>query len=327
MEITMGTNREIIIEEISRGQKLIRRHKLNKNTISIGRGYQSDIILSDPHVCPEHLQLMHNGEHWVIQDSGSINGSFLADGKTELGEHIVNSGDVISFGKSQIRLVFPNHPVAETVNFSTFESFINLMRNPIVLTVSILLFAFVSGYLFYLNKTIESNFLQLLVPAVSMTLLFAAWPWGVSLISHLTKHDARIMAQLGISFAFFNLLWLSDVLDSIVAFNFSSNWPMSGLMTLVPIALAFSLFWLNSYIGFHMSERRRIIVASSLILLFFGGTFLVQLSNKPEFSAKPSYDATIMIPSFMFAPSSDVTTFIENSKSLFKETQELAEKE
>jgi pSer/pThr/pTyr-binding forkhead associated (FHA) protein len=325
MEITMGTNKEVIIEEISRGHKLISRHKLNQASLTIGRGYQSDIILPDPHVCPNHLQLTHNGEHWVIRDSGSINGSFLADGKTELGEHIVNSGDVFSLGKSQIRVIFPNHPVAQTVRFSPFESFINLMRNPMVLSLSILLFAFVSGYLFYLNKGIESNFSQLLVPAIGMTLLFAAWPWGVSLISHLTKHDARIMTQLGISFAFFNLLWVSDVLDSIVAFNFSSNWPMSSLMTLVPIALAFSLFWLNSYIGFHMSERRRIIVAASLTLLFFGGSLLVQFSNKPEFSARPNYDATIMIPSFMLAPSSDVDTFIENSKTLFKETQEMAQ--
>lgn len=322
----MEVGMDIIIEEISRGQKLISRHKLHKKSIAIGRGYQSDIILSDPHVCPEHLQLVHNGEHWIMRDNGSINGSFLADGKTELGDHIVNSGDIFSLGKSQIRIVLPNHPVAQTVRFSTFESFINLMRHPVALTLSILLFAFVSGYLFYLNKSIETNFSQLLVPAIGMTLLFAAWPWGVSLISHLTKHDARVMTQLGISFAFFNLLWVSDVLDSIVAFNFSSSWPMSTLMTVVPITLAFSLFWLNSYIGFHISERRRIVVAASLTLLFFGGSFLVQLSNKPEFSARPNYDATIMTPSFMLAPSSDVATFIENSKSLFKETQEQAKK-
>lgn len=270
---------EVIIEEISRGQKLLNRYKLDKNTIMIGRGYQNDIILSDPHVCPAHLQLEFNGEQWLVEDQNSVNGTFLEDGKSSVKQHVINSGDIFSLGKSQIRIIFPDHPVDATVDFSPFEDFINLMRHPVMLALSISLFAFVTGCIFYLNKPTEVNFTQLLVPAIGMTLLFALWPAGVALVSHLTKHDARIITQLGISFAFFNLLWISDVLESIVDFNFSSNWPISSLMTVIPIGLAFCLFWLNSYIGFHSSARRRMIVALSITTLLFGGSYLVKVSH------------------------------------------------
>ena len=63
---------EIIIEEISHGHKLLSRQKFAPNNITIGRGYDNDIIISDPHVCPEHLQLHFNGEHWLVDDQGSI---------------------------------------------------------------------------------------------------------------------------------------------------------------------------------------------------------------------------------------------------------------
>lgn len=317
---------EIILEEISRGHKLISRHKLDKGSVLIGRGYQNDIILSDPHICPSHLKLEFNGEHWLVEDQQTINGSFLEDGKTTVDNHIINSGDVFSLGKSLIRIVFVNHRVEETVRFSTFENLINLMRHPVMLALSISLFAFVSGYIFYLNKPTETTFSQFLAPAIYMSLIFAIWPAGVALVSHLTKHEARVMTQLGISFAFFNLLWMSDIAESIIKFNFSSNLPMSEIYTLVPIALAFCLFWLNGYIGFHMTARRRIMVAGGITLLFFGGSYLIQISNKPEFSSRPHYDATIMTPSFMFMPSSDVDKFLNDSEKLFAKAQKEAAK-
>jgi len=318
---------EIIIEEISRDHKLISRHKINKNSIYLGRSYQNDIILPDPHICPEHLHLIFNGENWLIEDQGSINGSYLEDGKTSVRNHMINSGDIFSIGKSLIRIVYTDHPIEETIRLSTFESLINIMRHPLVLTFNIVLFAFVSGYIFYLNKLTETTFSQFLAPAIGMTLIFAIWPAIVALASHFNKHEARIMTQLGISFAFFNLLWISDILDNIINFNFSSSWPVSDLYSLIPMVLAFCLFWLNSSIGFHMGERRQLIVAAGITVLFFGGSYLVKITNKPEFSAMPNYNATIMPPNFMFLPSSDVDEFLLNSEKLFTKVEKEIAKE
>ncbi len=315
---------EIIVEEISRDHKLLNRYKLDQNTINIGRSYQSDIILSDPHVCPEHLQLSFNGEDWLAQDNNSLNGSHLEKSKSQLKKQLISSGDVISLGKSQIRIIFPDHPIAETVSFSTFENFINLMRHPGLLAANIILFTIIAGGVFYLSQPAEVNFTQLLVPAISMTLLFILWPCGVALISHLTKHDARTISQIAISFTFFNLLWLSDAVENIIDFNFSSHWPIGGFFALIPIALGFCLFWLNGYIGFHMSAIRRFIIAASMTGIFFGGSFLIQLSQKPNFSSQPNYNATIMTPQFILVPSSNVNTFLLDSEKLFDRAQQAA---
>jgi uncharacterized protein (DUF2062 family) len=313
---------EIIIEEISRNHKLLYRHRLSQNHINIGRDYQNDLILTDPHICPQHLSLTFSDGNWYISDKSSVNGTRIegTKGKSKNPhQQIVNDGDIVVLGKSQLRIVFSTHKVATTIAFSPFDSVIDFFRHPLAVFIAVSLFMLISGNIAYLNQQTETNVSQIFVNAFTMTLLFALWPCGVALVSHLTKQDPRILAQLGISFSFFALLWLSDFAEHIIAFNSASNSLLSILITLVPIALAFCLFWLNSYIGFQVSAKRRIFVALSITILLFGGSYLLQFSKKPEFNPRPSYDSIIMTPGFLLSPSSNVDDFVKQSNTLFEQ--------
>jgi hypothetical protein len=321
---------EIIIEEITRNHKLLHRHRLNQNEVSIGRGYQNDIILSDPHICPKHLSLQFSQGSWNLNDHDSVNGTLLESrkGKNQPAhQQEMKDGDVIILGKSQLRVLFSDHQVAETIAFSPFESLIEIIRHPIAVVISIALFVLISGNISYLNQITETNISQLLVSAFSISLLFALWPTGVALVSHLTKNDPRIFAQFGISFTFFILMWLSDRLEKIIVFNSGSDSMLGLALSLLPLGIAFCLFWLNSYIGFHVSARRRIVVAGSITVLLFGGSYLLQYSKKPEFNPHPQYNATIMAPHFLIAPSNSVDTFLEQSDLLFKQASDAAQKD
>jgi len=321
---------EIIIEEISRNYKLLHRHKLSQQKIHVGRDYHNDIILADPHICPSHLNIELVDNQWKITDNQTVNGSFIENAqekKQTANSHIIRDGDIITLGKSQLRILFPDHPVEPTIAFSPFESFIDLMRNPLILLLSIALFTMIAGGTFYLNTAKEINFSQLLVPTIGMLLGFALWPAGVALVSHLNKHEPRVLAQLGVSFAFFNLMWFSDFLEGIVTFNSASGSILPLLLVTFSVALAYGLFWLNGYIGFHMSAKRRNIVAASITILLFGGSYLVHFSNKAEFNPRAQYDATIMTPSFLIAPSSNVDTFITDSRKLFEKTTKQTKEE
>jgi hypothetical protein len=320
----------LIIEEISRNHKLLHRHKLDQSNINIGRDYHNDIILADPHVCPSHISIDFIDDQWKITDNQTVNGTFVDNVKQKkhaADQHIVRDGDVICLGNSQLRLLFNDHAVEPTLAFSPFESFINIMRHPLTLFISMALFTIIAGSIFYFNKAIEVNFSQLFVPAIGMTLGFALWPAGVALVSHLSKQEARLMAQLGVSFTLFNVMWFSDVLQNIMIFNRASNNLLPMLMTFISVILAFSLFWLNSYIGFQMSSKRRIVVSASITILLFGGSYLVQYSKKPEFNPRPNYNATIMMPSFLLSSSSSVDEFIDDSSKLFDNTSKEAQEQ
>lgn len=316
---------EIIIEEITRNHKLLHRHQLCQESIKIGRDYQNDVILTDPYICPKHLSLIYEKDGFYLQDNNSINGTGVESAQGKKHKHCqqkINDGDVITLGKSQLRIRFKNHAVAKTIAFGPFEPLINIIKNPVAVITSIILFMLITANITYLNQLTETNISQLFVGAFSKTLLFVIWPASVALISQLTKNDPRILAQVGVSFTFFILMWLSDLLGDIVAFNTSSDSVLGVVITLITIFLAFSLFWLNSYIGFHVSAKRRMITALSITTLLFGGSYLIQYSQKPEFDPQPRYSSAIMAPSYLLAPSNTVDTFIEDSNKLF----ELADK-
>jgi len=327
MPIAVEQISEIIIEEVSKGHKLLHRHKLSQNKIEIGRDYHNDIILTDSHVCPSHLTIELLNGQWQITDNQTVNGTTVEQAqqkKKNADQHIINDGDVINLGKSQLLIRFSDHNVEPTIAFSPFDNIIDVLRHPMVLCLSIALFAVLAGGIFYLNSPKEVNFTQFLVSSIKMVLGFAFWPAGVALVAHLSKQEARIMAQLGVSFAFFNLMWLSDFLESITNYNSASNSMLPIVVMMISIVLAYSLFWLNAYIGFQMSAKRRTIVAASITALLFGGGALVQFSNKPEFNPRPQYNATLMMPSFLLTSSSSVDQFIEDTSKLFDKASEKA---
>jgi len=330
MPIAVEQTRGIIIEEVSKGHKLIQRHKFSQNKIEIGRDYHNDLILPDSHICPSHLTIEFSDGQWQITDNQTVNGTTVEQAqqkKKNADQHIINDGDVINLGKSQLRIRFSDHKVAPTIPFSPFDNIIDVLRHPVVLCLSMALFAVLAGGIFYLNSPKDVNFTQFLVSSIKMVLGFAFWPAGVALVSHLSKQEARIMAQLGVSFAFFNLMWFSDFLESVTNYNSASNSMLPIIVMMLSIILAFSLLWLNAYIGFQMSAKRRTIVAASITALLFGGGALVQFSNKPEFNPRPQYNATLMMPAFLMASSNSVDQFIEDSSKLFVKANEQAKEQ
>ena len=66
---------------------------------TIGRGRQSDVVLSDPNVSRQHAEIRPRGGSWVITDLGSTNGSQL-NGRRIDGSEVLRSGDEIELGAS-----------------------------------------------------------------------------------------------------------------------------------------------------------------------------------------------------------------------------------
>ncbi|KGK01095.1 FHA domain-containing protein [Thalassotalea sp. ND16A] len=309
---------ELIIEEISRGKKLIGRHKFATSSVNIGRGFNNDIILSDPHVCPEHLSLQCEDGIWFVDDLESLNGSILADKQSITRRHTIESGDIIQLGKSQLRFYFANHPVVESVAFSELENLVERFGRWSMIISMIALFSVINFALLYLNNpNKEIVYSQILIGLISVTIGYALWPLLCSLMAFLNKHEPRVGSQLGVSFVIINVFWLTDFVEAFFSFNISSQWAWGWLIAIISIALTFCLFWFNLYIAFAQSGKRRFKIAAGITALVYGGLFMNDLSDKPEFNPFPVYDATILTPVFSVAPASTTAAFIKQSDELF----------
>lgn len=309
---------ELIIEEISRGKKLIGRHKFSTSTVNVGRAYNNDIILSDPHICPEHLSLKCEEGIWYIKDLESLNGSVFANKQPLTQWHALESGDIIRLGKTQLRFYLPNHPVSKSVEFSELENAVEYFGRWSMIIAMVALFGLINFALLYLNDpNKEIVYSQLFIGVISVTLGYALWPLLCSLMAFLNKHEPRVGSQLGVSFVIINLFWIIDFIDAFLGFNISSQWSWQWLLAVISIGLTFTLFWFNFYIAFEQSAKRRIRIAAGLTLLIYGGLYMSKLSDKPEFNPYPVYNSTVLTPIFSVAPASSSDEFIKQSDELF----------
>ncbi|MBN1303483.1 MAG: FHA domain-containing protein [Anaerolineales bacterium] len=76
---------------------------------TIGRDSSNSIVINDAEVSRRHARLTAQGGKYVLEDTGSTNGSFV-NGQRIAGPHVLKPGDVLSFGE-QISLVY------EAINF------------------------------------------------------------------------------------------------------------------------------------------------------------------------------------------------------------------
>ena len=318
---------ELIIEEISRGKKVIGRHKFASKHIAIGRGYSNDIILSDPHVCAQHLSINCEDGIWYIDDLESLNGTMQANKAPVKSKQVINSGDIVHVGKSQLRFYYSDHPVVESIKFSELESLVEKFGRWSSIIAMISIFALLNFAMLYLNNSSkEVTYSQLFIGVFSVTLSYALWPLLCSLIGFLNKYEPRVGSQIGVSFVVINIFWIVDFFETFITFNTSSQFSVSWLFTIIAIALTFILFWLNFYIAFQQSAKRRLRVSIGLTALIYGGLFISDLSDRPEFNPYPIYDSTIMTPVFSLTSASTTSEFIEQSSSLYEETDKLVTK-
>lgn len=77
---------------------------LDRASLSIGRETTNDIVISDADVSRKHAQLTLEGEHYLLEDLGSTNGTFV-NGERISGPVALKAGDVILLGDT-VELLF-----------------------------------------------------------------------------------------------------------------------------------------------------------------------------------------------------------------------------
>lgn len=81
-----------------------RMHDVGQNSISVGRSYPSDIVLDDVTVSREHVRISLEDHGFKIEDSGSLNGTYV--NRVRVDSVYLRNGDEIQIGKYRFKFVF-----------------------------------------------------------------------------------------------------------------------------------------------------------------------------------------------------------------------------
>ena len=74
-----------------------------EGTLTIGRSEESDIFLVDPSVSRNHAKIEIDSGKLLVRDLASTNGTYVNGERIE-GDRNVHTGDVLTFGNTQLRL-------------------------------------------------------------------------------------------------------------------------------------------------------------------------------------------------------------------------------
>jgi len=97
------------VVEIVEGNERGRSYRVEKTEISIGRGLENDIVLTDIAVSRRHLRIKRDGDAVVLHDNGSGNGSLVNGSRA--GVQPIKASDRIEIGNTIFRVVFPGESV------------------------------------------------------------------------------------------------------------------------------------------------------------------------------------------------------------------------
>jgi pSer/pThr/pTyr-binding forkhead associated (FHA) protein len=76
---------------------------LSSLPITIGRAEDSTIVLVDDYVSNHHARLIPRGKDWLVEDTGSTNGTFIGDAKVTAAV-VVPAGTRIRIGRNVLEL-------------------------------------------------------------------------------------------------------------------------------------------------------------------------------------------------------------------------------
>jgi len=88
---------------VKRGPGAGSRFILDQMVVSAGRHPESDIFLDDVTVSRRHAEVVHEGEHYIVRDVGSLNGTYVNRERIE-DQARLNNGDELQIGR--FKLVF-----------------------------------------------------------------------------------------------------------------------------------------------------------------------------------------------------------------------------
>lgn len=82
---------------------ILNEFQLDKGLISVGRRPSNDIHIDNLAVSGEHAVILKRGKDFYVEDLGSTNGTQVNDEMVK--SHLLQAGDLIEFGKYQLKYV------------------------------------------------------------------------------------------------------------------------------------------------------------------------------------------------------------------------------
>lgn len=309
----------VIIEILGHSSTRRNYRIFEQQEICIGRGYHNDLILSDPYVSSEHLVIAGQDSQWVVKDRDSKNGVFVAPHFNSIKKKEIVSGDVITIGRTRLRFILDDHPVAPTKVLARQNKFFQEVSKTFVAWGFVLILAlsfFIESYFQYSEKIKIEKLIPLSLAMVILSIVIAGvWGFVGSLIKHRTKFNAQLST---ISLFFIVQLYASSIIENISYLLNSFEFEVVGKIAVFFFSASIALIW---SLGFatNISKKKRIIASNTLMSILLFIVLFIYFVFRDEFNPVALYHTTLKPPAIKVVKRKTIEQFIVQSNKVFVE--------
>jgi len=279
--------------------------------LSIGRGFDNDIVLTDLHVAPKQVRFYQGDTQWYLEVLDTTNPILLNGKSINLASTPINSGDTITIGRTNISLFSENHPVEQTKKL-VLSSWLYRSSNSYILPFIFLLFVCsVDSLTSFFQESTDLKWKEYALNILLLGFCIIIWSGLWSLAGKLFRHQQHFNSQLiSTSIACLTLSVLMPVTPYLEYLTNSLFIREIADYIVIFFSLAI-LFRLNLFFSTNIKNTLTVSTIFTGILLsfiYFTSDFL----NDDEFNYTSEHSTVLKPPLAYFGNGVSVNTYFNN---------------
>ena len=308
------------IEVLSRHGDVAARERIVAEEARIGRAFDNDVVIDDPHVAPHHLRIFRaeDGE-LVAEDLGTLNGLYSEHGGRRITRLPLAKEPGIRIGRTIIRVHDSAHPVEAERLLTPPRAHARWAAGLGVGLVVLLLLVQ------WLATTGEPSANVLLLPVLGLATGIAVWAGLWSMQSRLFLGQARFALQLRIALTACIALIVWDQLAEMASFALASR----AIAQYAGLG-AWAILGGVCYAHLQAIGTRHMNFAMSLVVALVAAGALLQYVGKSETQKLIGQRATLgdlRPPVFRLVPLASADDFFKNADGAKRKVDQLRVKE
>lgn len=312
--------RHLIVEIANKEGVRIERITLDGSNLSVGRAWESDLIIRDKFVDPQHLSLSLDPEGQIqINDVSTTNGTKLA-GKHVRG--VVTSyclGDVLTIGDTNLTLFDTQTSVAPTSFRSKWFLMAQRFSSIKALTVLTVFALFIQVAQSYSRSSEPFKTDSIIVTAFGALMLLLVWSLVLGFVAKLIRAESNFKPLWALGCLAIIITNVLTAILLIVQFNLQDIDLGQALAIVVfGVFIVWLLVGIFSYTT-HFQSRSKWICSLCVAVGLYGASESDEFLKEPHqrWSSSTQTEQSTLPPAFLFSQGVSVDEYLNDVESLF----------
>ena len=307
-----------VVEITSRSGRVVERHVIARATARLGRGYDNDIILTDPYAAPHHVQLTNDMEGLAVDVLDGDAHTQFGHEQLEVGRKPLPSGAELTIGRTHLRVFRTDHAVPPALPFARLDQWLDTLATPRWIGVFALLSAVVTVGSSHVRSFHVLSYADVALGVASVFALIVLWALVWSLVTRVSRGEPRFFHHVLAALVFVLLQVACDWVVEFLAFN-SGSVGVREVADYVATGISLAvLFALSLRFAFRQEFAVRQAFAHGAAWSVVAYMVLTSASFDIDFSSSPEYEAAQFPPGWHIGGTESQAEFEAAARALFE---------